>query len=226
MARVHCSFPVTCRLHGREFAVTVRDIGLEGMRLEIPLRVEPGQVLSLTYDNTLNCFTYATVRVRVVWSHQKPFTCLSEAGVAYVETGGVIEHSWVRHLLRLFDLDYLSARERREDIRVPVGFPGQVAVRGEAEAPPETIQGLVNDLGIGGALFESPIDLPIGTPLVIDIGPMSDGTFLTCDGHVVRRAGRAPHGHRLLGIRFDGPRDLTYEAVEPHLSQALFGSRS
>lgn len=224
MARVQCSFPVTCHLHGREFGVTVRNMGLEGMLLDVPLRVEPGQILSLTYDQMANCFAYATVRVRVVWSRQKPFTRLSEAGVAYVETGTIIENSWVRHLLRVFDLDHLSARERREDIRVPVALPGRVAVRDESGAFGDPILGLVNDLGIGGALFETDVDIPIGTAVLIGIGPMEDGNQLACEGHVVRRAGRSPQGKQFLGIRFDGPRDHRYEAVEPHLSNALYGS--
>jgi hypothetical protein len=210
---------------GRRFVAQVVDMGLEGLRLELPCRVERGQLLSLRYDGPLGCYDHDTVGARVVWTRPRGDGNGSEVGVAYTHPPPYLEHSWVRHLLRVFDLEKVSVEDRRKEVRIPVRVEAAVHTLRDSAAPEGAsgargrgLPARIRDIGPGGALIESAADVALGSAVVIEVAGV-EGRPVSCEGHVVRKSRLSRSDHWLVGIRFAGP------SIELHAQVRASGAR-
>ncbi len=201
VVRLHCSYDITFETDGKPHRATVLDMGLQGMRLEVPLRVDVGSYVSVCYEGARICYEVDTVRARVVWARPREGERY-ELGLAYADPGYVIEQSWVRYLLCVFNLEGRSILDRRRNVRVKAMLTGALHPEGsETDAIPVT----VFDLGLGGALFEVPAELPLGTAVRIEARPFNENRqSLVCEGEVVRTRRSANSGHFYAAVRFVG----------------------
>ena len=210
VVRLRCNYPVTCSMLGKRFTSQVVDMGLEGLRLEVPLRVERGQLIALRYEGPTTCYDYDTVQARIVWARPHPSGNGTLAGVAYVNPPAYLERSWIRHLLRVFDLDKLSVHDRRRDVRLPISLQATVDSRNVVE------QAWVRDLGLGGALVECSRELEVGTHVTIFL-VSAEGEHVSFEATVVRTVRGSTSSVWMSGLQFTGPADECRE----HLGRVL-----
>lgn len=206
VVRLRCNYPVTCSMLGKRFTAQVIDMGLEGLRLEVPHKVERGQLVALRYEGPTTCYDYDTVQARIVWARPNPSGEGTLAGVAYINPSPYLERSWIRHLLRVFDLDKLSVHDRRRDVRMPVSLEARVAATETHE------DAWIRDIGLGGALIECATEYLVGTDIRIGLST-ADGEAVLLEANVVRATRTRFNEAWLLGVRFVGPSDECHESV-------------
>lgn len=191
---------------GKRFTAQVVDMGLEGLRLEMPQKVDRGQLIALRYEGPTTCYDYDTVQARIVWARPQPNGTSVLAGVAYINPSPYLERSFIRHLLRVFDLDKLSIHDRRRDVRMPVSLQATLDVTELRE------DAFIRDIGLGGALVECKSDLPLGTDICIGL-TTADGEPVTFDANIVRKSRTNFNEAWLIGVRFTGPSDENSDHV-------------
>lgn len=168
LERRTCSLPVSCRLGQATMSGTVTDVGLRGMRLELPLLPQTGQEVAVRYRNPFDPTAADLVRARVVWCRRRRFSGTVDVGVRYEESFARLSHSWVRQTLRHIGVDTRSIDDRRRLRRLPTFLPARVALDGNGL---HLAEGTVVDLSTQGALFDSDIPIRPGTELTVTLGP-------------------------------------------------------
>lgn len=196
VVRLRCNYQVRCSMYGQRFTAKVVDMGLKGMRLELPCRVERGQLLSVQYDGPFGCYDLDTVQASVVWSHLVPATQTSIVGVCYTNPPAYLERSWVKHLLRVFDLEHVTPHDRRRHVRVPVTMLATIdsAAMNDVQA-----KAVLRDIGLGGALLECEVEVPVGASVRIQT---ESGKALVFEGSVTRASFLSRSKNWRIGIRF------------------------
>lgn len=190
---------------GKRFTAQVIDMGLEGLRLEMPHKVDRGQLIALRYEGPATCYDYDTVQARIVWARPRA-NGATLAGVAYINPPPYLERSWIRHLLRVFDLDKLSVHDRRRDVRMPV------SLRATVDCTELREDAWIRDIGLGGALVECKNDFPVGAELCIGL-TTSDEEGVNLDATIVRKSRTNFNEAWLIGVRFTGPSEENQEQL-------------
>lgn len=217
VVRLRCNYPVTCSMLGKRFTAQVVDMGLEGLRLEMPQKVDRGQLIAIRYEGPTTCYDYDTVQARIVWARSQPNGSTMLAGVAYINPSPYLERSFIRHLLRVFDLDKLSIADRRRDVRMPVSLQASL------DATELHEDAWIRDIGLGGALVECKSDLPLGTDICICL-TTADAEPVAFDANVVRKSRTNFNEAWLLGVRFTGPSEDNHSHVGRVLRTRAFES--
>ncbi len=163
-ARLACNIPVLCHFEDSSVPAHVIDLGLHGMRIvgRGKVKFELGNILAVSYRGESRV-KVGKVVAKVVWVNSKSDKW--ELGVEYVG-GEEGVRSWVDHLLDAFGFSEESVFERRKFIRVQAGLPGVLVMRSG-----ETLQGMVLNLGLQGALLDISRAIPLGVPLTVRLGP-------------------------------------------------------
>lgn len=219
--RLPCNFPVTCTHGGTRLAASVVDMGLSGLRVRLDpevaaaleVNLETRHLLGLQYGGPSNCFEFNTVQARVAWVNRRVDGAI-EAGAAYTHPVAYLERSWVRHLLRLFDLDSISVRDRRRHVRMPCGLQAWIGLAGEARGASDVAAVQIVNLSAGGVLLDVTSEFPVGAAVVVRFQRaqgdqiISDGTIRRCKP--VARTG----GYRVAVTFVDLGIDLMTSLVE------------
>jgi diguanylate cyclase (GGDEF)-like protein len=194
--RIPCQFAVSCLGSDRvRFPGVVKDMSLQGMRMEIPQQVEPGTLLAVVPSTSSPAVT-----VRVVWCRvtQTPGTYV--AGAVYQISGAVLERSWVKQALQSIGFSRVPTEERRAPARVTVQLPASVQAEGKLGAlPARTV-----NLGAGGCLVDCPEQLDPGQKIILTLGPLSDGQSVYGSAWVVHAQPHAGgHSGFRVGLMFE-----------------------
>lgn len=145
--RVDCCYQVGCALHGEEFPGTVSNMGLGGMRLLIPRRLDNGSELTLTQAD----LDSGPVTSKVIWTRQLRSGEV-ETGLAYEGPPARLQQSWVKPALQRLGFEVMPENERRQHVRV------NVKTTASLEAAGQRLPCTVVDLGLGGALIEGSLN--------------------------------------------------------------------
>lgn len=183
LTRLRCRIPVLCQGQQSSFEATVVDIGLHGMRLEVPHKIAGGQIMAVSYKAAGGRKGPEKVVTQVRWCRKKRNAEVLEAGVEYVERDEKLTKSWVDHVLDEVGYDESSVFEKRRSLRAPGRLLGYLETRGGRYS------GSVANLGLGGALLEVGKALARGTPVEVEIGPDHGLDALRLEGkiaHVTR----------------------------------------
>lgn len=210
--RLRCRYSVYAVYKGEVLTATAIDMGLQGIRLEVPERLKKGQTVHLLYrgaagqppvlklsdvkrdlDNALK----AGVECEVTWCRQDRYTKKIQAGVSYTDSPSRMSKSWVKKILREIGFDEESIFQRRKIMRVVAQIPFL------ARVDQATIKGQVLNLGAGGALLQADEALP--PTLELRIGPYKKFNTLTIAGKVVTKRHESTSNSWLHGVRFQSP---------------------
>lgn len=200
LTRLRCLYRVACSSEGEDFRATVVDMGLKGMRLEVPRRLPAGALVSVRYLGSSTAdrrFSVDTVHTRILWCRKKRFLRTIEIGVAYHDSEANMERSWVKYILRQIGFDIQSILDRRKAVRV------QALLRADLKGGRGLSEGTVINLGAGGALFETQTPVDVGAHVTMEAGPYLTHDMLTVRGTVVQTLRSADSGHWLVGVCFE-----------------------
>lgn len=198
LIRLKCSYDVNCIVGNRSFPAKVIDIGLNGLRLEIPQRLRVGAVIYVQRPKPNSRFNNEHVMCSVRWCRKRRKSSQLEAGLKYGDTPGNMRRSWVRFLLKELGFDERAIYSRRKAIRADSRITGKMI-----NDQGETIQGLVVNLGVGGALFESGKAFGPGNEVRLHLGPDKRLPALDLAATVISTR-KSDDGH-LSSLRFIGP---------------------
>jgi hypothetical protein len=204
--RIKCSFTVMCRGMEEEMAGKIYEMGQEGLRVEVPRRVKPGdryalELKQLSASSSPFDFEEPIVWGQVIWCRKKRFASTMLAGFSYLDSGDKLDRSWVRHIFRKLGVDPQGIFQKRTYIRADADMPVSYA---QGSMAPE--EGRLLNIGIGGALIETRLPVSLRNEIMFSLGPHQGIPRVSCKG-VVLQARMDSGGRRWnVGIMFG---DLT-----------------
>lgn len=166
LIRVRCDYQVQCQVGETRLPARVVDIGLNGMRLLLEQRVKSPASMQVHHPSSVLGFDSEEVVCHVRWCRKRRKGDGYEVGLQYADTEGNVRHSWVKYLLKELGFDERSIFTRRKSIRAQASLPAQIV-----DGAGGRLQGIVVNLGAGGALFEGPEIGAEGDNVVLHLGP-------------------------------------------------------
>lgn len=200
IVRVECKVPVVCIFPaGGEMKGTVVDMGMRGVRLETSKKLKKGNTVRLLRPDG------GPVECQIVWSRPKRFTDLHLAGLQFIDSAENLRASWIKGTLKKLGFTPGRIKEKRKHIRVPSDAELRAAL--VSTAGDEFTEGVLLNLGIGGALVSLNVEVPASTKVSLRVDPISSlkGLELPCvirSCHQNQRTQKFEHG-----IRFDDQDD-------------------
>ncbi len=199
LIRVKCDYDVSCIIGSRNFPAKVVDMGLNGLRLEIPSRLKKGSTVYIHHPKPSNRFSNEHVMCTVKWCRKQARSSQLEAGLQYADTPGNMRRSWVKFLLKELGFEERAIYSRRKAIRAPSALEARCRLESG-----EFVAGKVINLGIGGALFESQEAYGPGQAVRLEIDPPKRFRPLAVEAMVITTV-KQPDGGFHLSLRFADP---------------------
>jgi c-di-GMP-binding flagellar brake protein YcgR len=215
LVRLKCRYPVTCELERSAFRAVVVDMGVQGLRLEIPERLKRGQVVHVTYTGAQGHFAVDSVRCQVNWTRRNLHGHL-EAGLSYEDLESNLERSWVKVILRELGFDAVSIFQRRKARRVVAML--NVLLRRPGRGG---LNARVLNLGVGGALLQTLDPFERGQVLTMDLGPVKGLSVLSVSAEVLTCRYEPRSQSWFCGVRFQGLADRQLDLLSRYLVHLL-----
>lgn len=194
--RLACDVPVVCEASGQTFDGRLLDVSTGGLRLGCPHPLEKGQELTVHPEGQ------PVVEIRIVWSRSIGNTF--QAGAVYRE-GMLPQGSWVEALFLALHGAGDHAADDRRHTRRQCHTPARIRKADGAED--ETLDGVILNLGFGGCLFESGVDWPVDTRIVVTVGPLAKLKPLPLPGRVAHCSPASAAERWQAGVEFDALED-------------------
>ena len=182
--RLQCG--VTVRVvteDGASHEAVVTNISLKGLRFESSLRPKKGDRVMIGVANARQ----GPVSCLVMWIRSNSSGASYGAGVKFEDTQENLGKSWLKETLRQLGFEPGKIRERRNFIRFP--SPSQVHATFANRTGDVLGDGRLMNIGLGGALAAVGIEIPVGTPIRLQLDPTLDTPPLDAMG-VVRSSVR------------------------------------
>jgi hypothetical protein len=168
---------------------TIVDIGLRGLRLQVPGKIRKGSVVTLSSTSADG----QGVHCRIEW--KKPQGDGFLTGVSFRDSEEVLSRSWLIAELKAIGVEAVQTALRRRGVRVICDAPC-LLISGDSRS-----EALMRDLGLGGSLVEcAGPGLKVGDPARLDFGPVAELGKVSVSGQVVAVYDREVPRY---GIRFD-----------------------
>ncbi len=194
MARIQCNFPVRVRSGSKYLQARVTNLGVEGMRLKGPQSFPRGTPVTVVYQHQSSFEELSSVEGTIAWARRDARSGEQLMGIRYEYT----QKNWVDFVLGLLGLNDDSVFQRRRFVRADGLMPGKLSVPGRI--PPQKCW--VLNLGLGGALVDSPTMVGPGSTVQLDLGPTKGLRQLALLGRV-KEAREADSGQSFqLGLEF------------------------
>lgn len=197
LIRVKCSYEVNCIVGSKSFPATVVDMGLNGLRLEVPKRLKQGTTVYVQRPRPSNRFDNEHVMCTVRWCRKKSSSDVLEVGLQYADTPGNMRRSWVKFLLKELGFEERAIYSRRKNVRAPSELPATVRNK-----EGEKLTGTLINLGVGGALFKSEQAFSPGLSVRVAVGPYQRFSALDLESTVLSTRRTQDGGAYLLSLRF------------------------
>ena len=169
IVRIPCKVPVIVLPEGGgEMTAVVIDMGLKGLRLETDKKLSKKKSLRVLRPKG------GPVVCRVKWIRPKRFSDKFHAGVEFVDTAENMRASWLKDTLRQLGFQPGRIKEKRKHIRVPSESRAVLA----STAGDELGEGILLNLGVGGALAAIDVAVPEGNKIILRVDPVGTLPFL------------------------------------------------
>lgn len=206
IVRVECKVPAVCLFpDGKQSKAVVVDMGMKGLRLECRKKLPANKTVRIMRPDggPVNC--------KIVWCKPKRFSDRYLAGLEFSDTPENLRHSWIKNTLQ--NLGFVPGRikEKRMHIRVPAEQRASLV----SAAGDELTEGLLINLGIGGALVEMGVLVPKALRVSLRVDPMGalPALELPCE---IRSAFQNQRNQKFMhGLRFD---DQDNDLVKKYLA--------
>jgi len=167
MPRLRCYYPVSCvgAYSDQIKSARVTEMSRQGMRMEIAEPYKRGTLVRITYASP---HPEATIRCKVRWTRKRA-TGSHWMGVTYEEEGARLDTSWVGYVLHELGFEDSDVFEKRRNIRFPADLLAEV------QSPQGDLlsNGVVINLGVGGALVEMQKSVTADREVVLSIAPQA-----------------------------------------------------
>lgn len=198
LIRLRCDYQVQCVVDQQQFSAQVTDMGLNGMRLRLDQKLKPGSTIFVYHPSRVDKVENEYVLCLVRWCRRRHNSEDLEAGLQYADTPGNMRRSWVKFLLKELGFDERAIYTRRKSIRADARLTGR-AVADDGRR----LEGLVLNLGAGGALFECPDAFAGGTRVRLHVGPYAKLRPIELPGIVLHAKRSKEDGPYMTSIRFE-----------------------
>lgn len=196
LVRLECQFDIEGKTEaGKKFKGQIVDMGMKGMKLKTFEQVKSGDVLFITYPIPIIEVPNATMRCKVLWTQTRSRDYVMFVGLQYAEDEKTMARSWAKYVLKQLGFSKERIYQKRKFARAECFVPAKMAY-----GAGKVVDGRLYNLGVGGALVESPEPLADGTPIELRVGPYEDLPHCSLPGRVASR--RAEARRFLHGIEF------------------------
>ncbi|MBS2038407.1 PilZ domain-containing protein [bacterium] len=194
LIRMRCHYKTQVVLDSKKLDGVITDMGVGGLRLKVFQTLKPGQILTVHSPFNEVGEDGAPVDCKVVWQQQPEKSFVTYAGLVYATEAKKMGRTWVRGVMKQLGFRPESLLSKRNWVRAECILEGTVK---RADNSRHEIR--IQNLGVGGALFEYRDKLPLGE-MTIRIGPYDKLPGLDVSGTLVKAR---PQGrHFLYGIEF------------------------
>jgi hypothetical protein len=206
IVRVECKVPAILLLEeGGEMRAVVVDMGPKGLRLETDKKLPKNKNIRIVRPEG------GPVLCRAVWTRPKRFSDKHLTGLEFIDSKENLKASWIKSTLQKLGFEPGRIKEKRQHIRVPSEQRAVLA----SMAGDELTEGVLLNLGVGGALVEVGVAVPEKNKVILRVDPVGTLPFLEIRA-VVRSARlnnrNQKHQH---GLRFE---DQDNKLVKRYLS--------
>jgi len=179
--RVRCAVEARCTTEKKQnFLVSIVEFSIEGMRLYSPKKLKSGEMIEIGALKGTDGGIGGTVKMRTIWCRKKPTTNDYIAGLQYEDTRKNLQDSWIARLLKNYSVSVGLSPQKRRKVRIPANLPLSISFA------LKSIEGRIEDMGIGGMLFTSDQSLSLHEILRFRIGPYEHMKHLFCNGRILR----------------------------------------
>lgn len=203
--RVPYRAAVYCLSGKKVIEPTVSNIGPKGLCLQSVKRLSRGQSIYLIYrgapGSKLSRFPHKTLHTiesklacKVLWCQKK--TDAFEVGVRFAAEGEAFEKTWAKIILDKLVSERGALAERRFHVRA------RASVNAELKCQGESIIGLLTNVGLGGAMFQSTKHLAAGQSVNLTVKAQSSLPALRLDGEILSHSFDVVSNSGLHNIRF------------------------
>lgn len=180
--RLLCQYRANARYQGRDFKVSVVDIGATGVGLECEQEVPRGETFAISYPLSNEFVADNAVDVEVAWCRRRQEDGKILIGARYTSDAQRLQSSWAWVLLDELGLGRNTAYQKRKQLRLATALKAELR---DSESGHFLTRGKVANLSVGGALIESPDPLRSGSRVLALIGPHLDYPTLSIHGNVL-----------------------------------------
>jgi hypothetical protein len=194
IVRIPCKVPaIILPEGGGELKALVIDMGLKGLRLETHKKLSKKKAIRVVRPDG------GPIVCRVKWTRPKRFSDKFHAGVEFQDSAENMRASWIKGTLQQLGFQPGRIKEKRKHIRVPSEARAVLAT----VAGDELGEGVLLNLGIGGALIAIDVAVPEGHNTILRVDPVGALPFLEMPSIV-----RSVHKNKrtlkqLHGLRFE-----------------------
>ncbi|MDQ7823396.1 MAG: PilZ domain-containing protein [Candidatus Eremiobacteraeota bacterium] len=216
--RVRCLIDAQVTLpSGEGIKAAVVEVSLTGMRLSCDRKLSSGALVKIAPvkgEGLLreSKFPEGAVTMQVVWSRQRKTTRDYTAGLKFADTEKNLEGSWAAYVLDRYGIAVGFSTQRRKKSRIPVELSLSIAL------PLQQVVGTVLDLGIGGMLVSTDIDISKKDILGFRVGPYRHLETLYCNGKIVHQKTDAPRKSYTYGIVFTKMKEKQVSLLNSYLT--------
>ncbi len=179
--RVRCAVEARCSTEKKQnFLVSIVEFSLYGMRIYSEKKLKAGEIVDIGTLTGAIDGAGGAVKMRAIWCRKKPATNDYIAGLQYEDTRKNLQESWIARLLKKYGVSVGLSTQKRRKVRIPANLPLSVSFA------LKSIEGRIEDIGIGGMLFTSDQSLSIHEILRFRIGPYEHMKHLFCNGKILR----------------------------------------
>lgn len=218
LVRLRCSYEVRVVHKGKKFKATIVDVGVQGLKLRTGQRLAVGDKVELAPPGPIQGTVGNPVEGKVVWTKAPGKGYSQYAGVLFVTKKEEMGQSWIKLFLRELGFTPKSIFTHRRFVRADCFLDARYK-------PPEAsreIIGRVYNLGVGGMLLESPYDLPMKEPVVMEFLPPEGLKPMRLTGYPIKA--KREGTMRLICLEFRNLNDDELEQLGRYLKQLLKAS--
>ena len=197
LVRLKCCFEVLIDGLDSPFRAQILDMGVLGMGLRCGRPLMSGDKIKVALLAPLEGVPSEPVDCQVVWAKPPDGSQVTYAGAAYCSPPLEMLQSWVNTVLYELGFTKNSIYSKRRYVRAECVLPGRLYE--ESRPGPQVVT--CCNLGVGGALLEHNVAVPVGEHIALSIGPHRELPVLQAKGRVVRV--NRDHQGFLLGVDFD-----------------------
>jgi len=174
-------------LNNKPIEILIKDLSEKGVRIDSPVKLSQGAVFPLSVKLSRRVMSEAsfernTIQVKVLWCRKVRFSTSCTVGLIFEDSPQNIEKSWVPYILKRFGKEKDEEFTKRDTLRVFTRLP--VRCRFSRDA---FINGIVENISLSGLLMTLEYDIPMGTLLLLSIGPYKSFREVQLKGTIVRK---------------------------------------
>lgn len=200
--RIRCEYEVEYRVSERGYQGQIVDIGLGGMKLRCSHPPEVGESVIVSYPAAGSRGANQSVPCRVEWVRHRERDRAQYVGLTYDASHEHLGQSWVKQLLKELGFRADLTFQRRRYLRAECFVPVRITDPNGGHH-----QGRLCNLGVQGALIESPLLPSPGAAVTLQIGPFENLRAFELGGTITQQSAQT----NLLGVSFT---QLTREATD------------